>query len=298
MYDSNTTVRCKRTSDAESASSDFDKRYGQILAVDCDPAVIQIYRTVLTRAFDVQIASTGKVALEHACHAKAIDLVVLDYKLPDMCGLEVLRRLKKTIPSVPVIFVTGFRDEDVAIKAFRLGARDYIKKPFNIVEMHKRIEFYLKLREKAGDSRKSISFDDHHPNNGYQPPAATANDYKIQQAKIFIDDNYMEKISRSIVAQKACMSQYHFSREFRKITGLTFQDYLNKSRIEKAKELFSKNRATVTEAAFSVGYSDLTNLERIFKKVTGFLPSHYKKIAEQTLKHEKPNRKAQSAEPK
>ena len=66
-----------------------------ILIVEDEPDMIQFYTTVLSDFFDVLIASSGGSALRLVQHAEDIDIVILDYKLPDMSGIEVLQELKK-----------------------------------------------------------------------------------------------------------------------------------------------------------------------------------------------------------
>ena len=180
---------------------------------------------------------------------------------------------------MPVIIITAFGDEDVAVKSFRLGARDYIKKPFNISDLLKRIDFYLSFKPPEEDPRISVPFDGHDTEiplcyNSTSP----ATIYKIQKAIKYINDNYTAKISLAMVAQKACLSKYHFSRIFKKITGITYQDYLSHYRIEKAKDMLKKSVLSITEVASSVGFADLRHFERIFKKVTGFTPSQCKTL--------------------
>jgi transcriptional regulator GlxA family with amidase domain len=70
---------------------------------------------------------------------------------------------------------------------------------------------------------------------------------------------------------------------------MTYQDFLSTSRIEKAKDLLKKNTMSITEAAFSAGYSDLRHFERIFKKITGITPSHYKTLPGEPKKQDKPH---------
>jgi two-component system response regulator YesN len=100
---------------------------------------------------------------------------------------------------------------------------------------------------------------------------------KINRAIKFIDDNFAIKINLSLAASKACMSKFHFSRTFKKETGITYQDYLNNRRVEKAKELLKVKKLSVSETALSVGYKDITHFERIFKGIVGVTPSSYKK---------------------
>jgi two-component system response regulator YesN len=70
---------------------------------------------------------------------------------------------------------------------------------------------------------------------------------------------------------------------------MTYRDYLNTCRIEKAKDILKKGTMSITEAAFSAGYSDLRHFERIFKKLTGLTPSFYKTLPNEPKKQDKPH---------
>ena len=80
--------------------------------------------------YDVLEAETGHVALEQC--KDGVDLVLLDYRLPDMDGLSILRELKKFDPDVLVILLTAFVNVDTAVEAMKLGAFHFANKPFNL----------------------------------------------------------------------------------------------------------------------------------------------------------------------
>jgi AraC-like DNA-binding protein len=101
--------------------------------------------------------------------------------------------------------------------------------------------------------------------------------HKIQKAVLFVDDNYRTDISRDAACGLAGMSPSHFSRTFRKVVGMTYQEYVNSKRIAKAKELLRASPQSVAEIAAYVGFADNTGFGRIFKKVTGHTPSAYRK---------------------
>jgi AraC-like DNA-binding protein len=111
------------------------------------------------------------------------------------------------------------------------------------------------------------------------PPAAVTNVqyHRIQKAVQFVDDNYRADISRDAACGLAGMSPSHFSRIFRKVVGMSYQEYVNRKRITKAKELLRTSHQSIADIAAYLGFSDNTGFGRIFKKVTGHTPSAYRK---------------------
>jgi two-component system response regulator YesN len=251
----------------------------QILLVD-DTAFLDRYVESLSDAYRVVTAQSGRVAIERVKRRSDIDLAVIEYRLPDMSGIDALKEIKDVAPSVLVIIVTAYGDEDVAVEAFRSGARDYLKKPFSISELATKIDFYLALRLVDQQRRKNILPGSDKPAQPGTPPAAvTLSQYhKIQQAVRFINDNYRTDIRLAAVAREAGMSPAHFSRIFKKVMGLSYQEYLNSRRITKAKNLLRTSAQSVTEIAFSLGFADPTGFGRIFKKLTGQTPSAYRSL--------------------
>jgi YesN/AraC family two-component response regulator len=252
----------------------------QILIVDDDAALLDRYVESFSDAYRVVTAETGRVAIERVKRRSDIDLAVIEYRLSDMSGIDVLKEIKDAEPSVLVLIATAYGDEDVAVEAFRNGARDYLKKPFSISELSTKIDFYLALRYADKQSRKNIlPGSDTRVQPGTPPSAVTLSQYhQIQRAVRFINDNYRTNIRLDAVAREAGMSPAHFSRIFRKVMGLSYQDYLNSRRITKAKNLLRTSAQSVTEIAFSLGFSDPTGFGRIFKKLTSQTPSAFRSL--------------------
>ncbi len=248
----------------------------QILIVDDDAG----YAESLSDAYRIVSVQTGRVAIELVKRRRDIDLAVIEYRLSDMSGIHVMKEIKDVEPSVLVIIATAYGDEEVAVEAFRGGARDYLKKPFSISELSTKIDFYLALRHADKQRRKNILPATETPAKpGSQPCTVTLSQYhKIQQAVRFINDNYRTDIRLESVAAQACMSPAHFSRIFKKVMGLSYQEYLNSRRITKAKNLLRTSPQSITEIAVSLGFADPTGFGRIFKKLTDQTPSAFRSL--------------------
>jgi len=120
-----------------------------VLIVDDTPANLKVLSGMLKeKGYEVRPVPNGKLALQ-AARNKIPDLILLDINMPDMNGYEVCERLKKEplLKDVPVIFISALSETLDKIKAFSVGGIDYITKPFQLEEVHARVETHLKLRK-------------------------------------------------------------------------------------------------------------------------------------------------------
>jgi len=122
-----------------------NKQTFRILIVDDEAANLHILNQILKGDYTIYAARSGITALKTACERKP-DLILLDVILPDISGFEVLSELKSADATrdIPVIIISALsRGEDVK-KSFRLGAADYITKPFNSLAVKEKIEAQFK----------------------------------------------------------------------------------------------------------------------------------------------------------
>jgi DNA-binding NtrC family response regulator len=112
----------------------------KILIVDDDVSIREIIQKNLsqTGGFNVEAAQNGLEAIEKI-EKEVFDLVLTDLKMPEMDGLELLKNIKGTRPEVMVILMTAFGSIETAVEAMKMGADDYITKPFNIDHLLLRI---------------------------------------------------------------------------------------------------------------------------------------------------------------
>ena len=126
----------------------------RILIVDDEEIVIRSCQRVLAGGeHDVQAARDGAEALRKV-QEHPVDLVLLDIMMPQMDGLEVLQRLKESHPDIEVIMITGLAQVQTAVRAMKLGAFDYVPKPFEPDQLQRVVEQALErrrlLQEQAG----------------------------------------------------------------------------------------------------------------------------------------------------
>ena len=116
----------------------------KLLIVDDEPGILSLLKEGLEEAsYSVDIASDGKSGLNLAL-SNTYNLIILDWMIPGISGIEVCRQIRKAGNMVPIIFLTAKKTLDDLVFGFESGANDYIKKPFEFEELLARIKAQLK----------------------------------------------------------------------------------------------------------------------------------------------------------
>ena len=127
----------------------------RLLIVEDDPTLRQALTFNLTReGYEVTSAADGEAALE-AARSDRLDLVLLDVMLPGMSGVEVLRVLRREGIATPVIILSAKGDEIDRVVGLKVGADDYVAKPFSRPELLARVEAVLRRGRRAADEPES-----------------------------------------------------------------------------------------------------------------------------------------------
>jgi two-component system repressor protein LuxO len=150
--------------------------YGaEILLVEDSPSTAMAYQSYLEEDHKVVLANTGQEALEQLS-GHDFDMILLDVRLPDMSGLDILEKISnsKTLP--PVVVMTSHGSVDVAVEAMRLGAADFLTKPFDKARLMVTVKNILKgkrLVEIVDDYEKTVSRESFHEMIGSCLPMQT-----------------------------------------------------------------------------------------------------------------------------
>jgi DNA-binding response OmpR family regulator len=144
-----------------SANGSVHHPRGSVLVVDDEPTIAEVVARYLDRAgYEARIAGDGPQALELA-GAQRPDLVVLDLMLPGMDGLEVMRRLRDSAHDrVAVILLTAKGEESDRVIGLRLGADDYVVKPFSPAELVARVDAVLRRIDPVPEHAPTLEFGD------------------------------------------------------------------------------------------------------------------------------------------
>ena len=205
------------------------------------------------------------------------DIILLDCNYELESGLTSLRNIKELWPTIPVIFLADISFEEVILKAFKNGARDFFKKPVSIRELQDTVKGLLKIRRKSKETRSGFM-----KIRGIDPKKLFRKKSQLQSVNLhkairFIDENLPNVIHLDTVAKEANTSRYHLCRFFRKHVGISPMKFVTYMRLEKAKELLRRSDLAISAVASEVGLNDTSSFVKLFKRFTGMTPTGYKK---------------------
>lgn len=203
-------------------------------------------------------------------------IVIIDIQMPGFNGLDIIKKLKNENRDIQFIIISGYSQFEYAQKAIRYGVSDYLLKPI----MTEEIEFALRhvienLKEDRGkfhseemDVLEKQLFEIRSAKDCFSAMVAQAIDY--------VSRNINQNITLADVCNELLVSTGHFSKSFKKETGVGFASYVTMVKMENARILLRNPQNRVNEVARMLGYSDYAYFFQVFKKQFGYAPSDIK----------------------
>jgi signal transduction histidine kinase/DNA-binding response OmpR family regulator len=230
-----------------------------ILVVDDEPGILEMHARIIQSQLAscrVLRAGNGRDALA-LLKAEQPDLVLLDLMMPELDGFGVLEKMRaqETTRDVPVIVLTGQLLTEREMDRLNQGVAAVLGKGlFTAEETLAHVESALARTRRLGSDARRM----------------------VRRAMAFIHEHHAEAISSKTIAHHLGVSKGHLSRSFRQEMDLTPTKYLNRYRVQRAKELLAAGDTSVTEVAMAVGFSDASYFSRIFRREVGIPPTDYR----------------------
>ena len=211
----------------------------------------------------------GEQVLEYV-HDNEVDIIFSDIRMPQMSGLELSNRLLEVDSEIIMILISVYADFEYAREAIRLGVTRFLLKPSKIEELEEAVSVMVQnlshMKERTEDGKAVQE----------EPEETAAGSFIAQNAVKYIEENYMEKLKLSDVADHVYVSQWHLSKILNQHVEKSFSDILNQTRIEKAKELLWEPSLRIGDIAEKVGFLDMAHFSRVFKKFTGLSANEFR----------------------
>ena len=245
----------------------------KVVIIDDEPIIVEgLSKAVPWEKWDCYVAATaesGQSGVE-IIQKENPDILFSDIRMPGMDGLAMIAALKSEHPHMQIAILTGFRDFEYAREAIRLGVTRFLLKPSKMEELEEAVSVMVQnlshMKERTEDGKAVQE----------EPEETAAGSFIAQNAVKYTEENYMEKLKLSDVADHVYVSQWHLSKILNQHVEKSFSDILNQTRIEKAKELLWEPSLRIGDIAEKVGFLDMAHFSRVFKKFTGLSANEFR----------------------
>ena len=204
----------------------------------------------------VAAVRNGIEALDYV-RANPVDMLLSDIRMPRMDGLALSGILHEEFPKIRIVLLTAFAEFEYVRKAMHYGVSEYLVKPVQFEALER---LFVRTPRDTGHEDNNTIY------RGYYEEI-------IINIKKLIEE-HPESVSLESAAGETGFSPGYISRIFHKYCGLTFSEYLNNFRMNKAAELLMAG-FSVEETALRIGYNNRRNFNRVFKLFFGHSPHEY-----------------------
>ncbi|MGG1513852.1 response regulator [Paenibacillus oryzisoli] len=253
-----------------------------ILIVDDEPLTREGIRKSL------EAWSIGRHAIITSCNGtealevlrtRPVHLLITDIRMPEMTGLQLVEGARSFAHKPVTIIISGHPDFQYAQTAIELGVVNYLLKPVQKKRLLEAVEQALRIEEERGRVEAMEKMVDPRlmqaktEEKNYSAP--------VRQAMQYVEEHLQEPLGMSEAASHIHLNPSYFSALFKEQTGITFSEYVTRSRIQKAKELLLQTRLTIADISEQVGYQTSKYFIKLFKEYEGTSPNQYRKLTAQ-----------------
>ena len=238
-------------------------------------------------------AENGRQALR-VYEEEKIQIAILDIEMPGINGIEAAQKIREKDKECCIIFLTAFDEFSYAKRAIVIRALDYLLKPCEEDELVAVMEEAMRLTDKrlnvSGGPFPGV------PSPGVPSPGVPSSDIRREEhaeamprddgdgrlaqvaetIREYIRNNYMKEISMQDAARMMNYSDAYFCKLFKQCFDQNFTSYLTGFRVNEAKKLLKDRSISVKDVSMQVGYYDSNYFAKVFKRMTGMIPSEYR----------------------
>ncbi len=236
-----------------------------ILFVDGDPSIQTVFRLLFQEKYELLFADSGEEALHVFNQCKALDLIILDYRLPGMDGIALFKKIRREDRVTPILFTSGHASKELLVQMIDVRPHGFVEKPWNNEQLQQKID-----RLVGG--------------NPFQLVHETLNipihslSIKIFRALQYIDRHHgSPSLSLEGVGQAVSLHPKYLSASFKEECKVGFHDYLIEIRIFRARQLLNDPHRIIKQVSTEVGFSDQGYFCKVFQNKIGLSPSIYRK---------------------
>ncbi len=292
IIDDNITINNQESIDIDSYTFEKnetafvkDEEKDTLLIIEDNTDLRTFLKNKLSEKYNIE-ESDGIDAVQKALDLVP-DIIISDVNLPEKNGFEITKILKEDEKTshIPILILTALSSSDAHLQGLKNGVDMFLTKPFNLAILHQSLKTLSYNRKKLQQFYKQ--------NLTIKLPVITKEDDKVslkKEKKKDLERQFFEKINIlvlknidnseftvEILAENLFMSRVQLYRKTKAVLGISISDYIQNIRLEKAKELLLEDNLTISDVAYSTGFSSPNYFSTSFKNKYGKTPNKYKK---------------------
>ncbi|MCD8166185.1 MAG: ATP-binding protein [Bacteroides sp.] len=250
-----------------------------IVVAEDNAEMIEYMRISLSEHYHIICCSNGKEALE-AVTTYTPRLVISDVVMPEMTGFELCRQLKSDVRTshIPVLLLTGLAGNENMLEGMRLGAIDYIRKPFDQEILRSKISNIFSLQK----SSQKQWLEELKNENAVELSNEVDNEFMGRLQELVEKNMDNPELSIPFLCREMGISKTLLYNKVTQLTGNAPMEFIRIIRLKRAANLLLSGRFSVTDVAFQVGIDNPKYFSRVFKEFYGVSPKEY--LAKNPLK--------------
>lgn len=257
-----------------------------ILLIEDNIDLNEYLTEILSIRFKIHQSYNGKEAM-NILKREQIDLIISDIMLPGSSGIEIVQKIKanKNTAHIPILFMSAKTDWKDQLEGLKVGAIDYITKPFNPNILLVKIQNILSQYFLSKVNFANTKIDMHK-----EVPVINRDEIFINKARKIIYKNIAEEtFGVNSLSHEMGMSRVHLTREFQRIISRSPSSFIKSIRLNYAKHLLSSGEYSIKEMLWEIGIRSHSGFTKAFKKEFGYLPSQQKEHIDKTNQNIKIN---------
>jgi YesN/AraC family two-component response regulator len=248
----------------------------RVLLVDDETSSISLLMAYLkNQGLELLVAIGGNDGYRKALSGTP-DLILMDVRMPDLDGFATCRKLRSDprTASIPVIFLSASTDLQDKLEGFRVGASDYITKPFHQEEVLARVQIWLGIRQTGLSADTPQSAKRLAPSHEHAQDSR--NEQQFERARSHIFAHLHEPLTVDGLTRELGINKERLTAIFRQHAGLTVFQYISEARLERAKHLLHTSDMQIQLLASRSGYRNAGDFSRAFKMRFGLSPKDFR----------------------
>ena len=250
----------------------------RVLIIEDDDEVRRYIRDELSDTYRVSECVNGREGWEYILREKP-DLIISDVMMPEMDGITLSKKAKQhvNINHIPIILLTARSKPEDRIEGLETGADAYIVKPFNsdllktiagnLINNRKRLKNRFSSEKQVDEQIATIE--------------KKSNDEILMEKVMRTINEHLDDpmLNVEMLAANAGMSRVHMHRKLKELTNQSARDFIRNIRLKQAMTLLSEKKLTISDIAYTTGFSNISHFSNSFKELYGISPTEYRQGA-------------------